>query len=128
MDLKNKKLVRTVQIVLGLFLVFTVLSGFFQFFPAPQFNETGAAFLAALFSTGYILTLMTIIFLITGLMFVFNKWSAFGTLLLAPITVNIVLFHIFLDFTGWYSAFILMILNIYLGVIYWSRYKPIFSK
>ena len=128
MNLRNRKLVRTVQIVLGLYLVFVAVSGFFQFLPPPQFNEAATAFFTALFNTGYLFYLMSLVFLVSGLMFIFNKWSAFGAVLLAPITVNIILFHLFLDFTGWWMALIFSILNIYLLVIHWPRYRMMFSK
>ena len=128
MNLRKRKLVRTVQIVFGLYLILTIIAGLFQLFPAPQFNEAGMAFLGALFNTGYMIYFMQIIFFISGSMFVFNKWSPFGAVLLAPITVNILLFHIFLEFTGFWSALIFSILNIYLLWVHWPRYKPMFAK
>ena len=128
MNLRNRKLVRTVQIILGLYLALIAVSGFFQLLPPPQLNEVATAFFGALFSTGYILPLISLIFLITGLMFIFNNWSAFGAVLLAPITVNILAFHIFLDFTGWWMALIFAILHVYLLAIHWPRYKPMFTK
>lgn len=128
MNLRNRKFVRTIQIILGLYLIFIVAAGIFQFLPPPQFNESGMAFLTAMFATGYLTYLMQIVFFLAGLMFVFNRWSAFGALLLVPITVNIVAFHIFLDFTGWWMALIFAILNVYLIAIHWPRYKMIFAK
>ena len=128
MNLKNRKLVRAVQIIFGLYLAFLGLIGYIVSLPAPSYNEAGMAFLGALFNTGYMFHLMSIIFVLSGLMFIFNRFSAFGAVLLAPISVNIALFHIFLDFTGWWMALIIIILNIYLGIIYWPRYKQMFSK
>ncbi len=126
MNLRNKKLVRTVQIILGLYLVFIPVSGFFQLFPAPQFNEAGAAFMAALFATGYMFYFMLVIFFISGLTFIFDRWSAFGAVLLAPITANILLFHIFLDFTGTWLALVFAILHAYILVIHWPKYGQMF--
>src|SRR3989344_1394543 len=128
MNLKNRKLVRAVQIIFGLYLAFLGLIGYIVSLPAPSYNEAGMAFLGALFNTGYMFHLMSIIFVLSGLMFIFNRFSAFGAVLLAPISVNISLFHIFLDFTGWWMALIIIILNIYLGIIHWPRYKQMFSK
>jgi putative oxidoreductase len=128
MNLRNRKLVRTVQIVLGLHLLFSVVSAYVQIFPVPEFSEAGGAFLGALFATGYILPLMQLVFVLSGLMFIFDKWSAFGVVLLAPITVNIILFHIFLDFSGFWIALVFTILNIYLLTIHWPRYKGMFGK
>ena len=128
MNLRNRKLVRTVQVILGLYLLFISISGFFQLLPPPPFNEAGTAFLTALFNTGYMFYFMSIVFLIVGFAFVFNKWSAFGAVLLAPITANIFFFHVFLDMTGWWMALIFVILHVYILAIHWSRYKPMFSK
>ena len=128
MNLRNRKLVRTVQVIMGLYLLFISISGFFQLLPPPPFNEAGSAFLGALFSTGYMFYFMSVIFLIVGVTFIFGKWSAFGAALLAPIIANILLFHIFLDLTGFWMALIFAILHFYLLSIHWPRYKPMFSK
>ncbi|MEK6844210.1 MAG: hypothetical protein AABX83_02170 [Nanoarchaeota archaeon] len=128
MNLRNRKLVRTIQVVFGLYLLFISVVGLFQLFPPPQLNEAAMAFMNALFNTGYMVYAMDIIFIIAGLTFVFNKWSAFGAVLLAPITVNILLFHAFLDMTGWWMVLIFVILHVYLLAVHWARYKPMFSK
>ena len=132
MGLRNRKLVRTVQILFGIYLIFFGVVGYIpallQSLPQPQYNEVALAFIAALFVTGYLTHLMAIIFVLSGLMFIFNKWSAFGAVLLAPITINILAFHIFLDFTAWWMALIFAALNLYLIIVHWPRYKPIFEK
>ncbi len=128
MNFRNKKLVRTLQIIFGLYLGFFGVIGYILTMPAPHYNEAGLAFLNALFATGFVNHLMSIAFIASGLMFIFNKWSAFGAIILAPITLNIILFHVFLDFTGWWMALIFAALNIYLLYVHWSQYKPMFSK
>lgn len=128
MGLRNRKVVRTIQIIFGLLLLFFVLNAFLMFLPAPNFNEAGTAFLGALFNTGYVIYIMQIVFILSAIMFIFDKWSAFGAVLLAPITLNILLFHVFLDITGWYVALVVIALNVYLGAIHWPRYKAMFSK
>ena len=127
MNLKNKRVFRVVQILFGLYLVFFGVIGYIVTPPAPQYNEAGMTFLTALFVTGYIFHLMSLIFVLSGLMFIFNKWSAFGAVLLAPITVNIVLFHLFLDFMGWWMALIPAVLNIYLLAVHRPRYRHMFD-
>ena len=127
MNLRNRKLVRTIQILFGLFLAFFGLIGYFVALPAPQYNEAALAFFIALFNTGYILHVISIIFVLSALMFIFDRYSAFGAVLLAPVTFNILLFHLFLDITGFHIALVLIILNIYLGWVHWPRYKLVFS-
>ncbi len=122
---------RTVQIIFGILLIYFPLSRllpFLQILPAPQSNEAAMAFFVALMATGYIFPILTGVFFIAGLMFIFNKWSAFGAVLLVPMTVNIMLFHIFLDFTGFWIALVFAVLNVYLLAIHWPRYKTMFAK
>jgi putative oxidoreductase len=128
MSLKNKKLVRTVQVILGLGLLFFGLNGFFQFAPPPTFNEAGSALLGALFATGYFFPIMAIIWILAGLMFLFNRYSALAALILLPISINILLFHIILDFSGATIGILVFILNIYMLYVHWDNYKPICGK
>lgn len=124
MSLRNKKLVRTVQIIFGLMLLLFGLNMFFQFMPALQFNEAGSSFIGALFSTGYIFPIMGIVWILAGLLFVFNKCSPFAAVLVFPITINLILFHMILDSTGWIFAFVILILNLELIFAHWNAYKP----
>lgn len=128
MILKNKVFIRVIQILFGIYLIFFGLISYFVQLEMPQYNELAMAFLGALFNSVYLFHLMSIIFVLSGLMFIFNKWSAFGAVLLAPVSVNILAFHIFLDPKNFGLALIPVILNLYLLVIHWNKYKPMFSK
>ncbi|MBI2448934.1 DoxX family protein [Candidatus Pacearchaeota archaeon] len=124
MSLKSKKVVRTLQVIFGLLNILFAANGFFQFMPGPQFNEDGMAFLTALFNTGYMFILISLLHLVAGVMFVFNKFSPLAAVLLAPFSLNILLFHLFLDFTGWYVAAVVIILNIYMLWVHKNAYTP----
>jgi len=128
MNFRNYKLVRTIQIIYGLALLFFGLNTFLQFGPAPQFNEAATAYLTALFNTGFILPIMAIVWIITGLLFIFNKASALAAVLIFPLSLNIMLFHIFLDFSGFFIALIVFVLNLYLLYVYLDKYKPMWNK
>ena len=127
MFLKSKKVIRTIQVIFGLILIFFALNAFFQFSSPPAFNEAATAFLTALFNTGYILPLMALAWLIAGILYIINRWSALATILIFPITVNILLFHLLLDSTGTLFALIFVILNIYFIIVPWQAYKPLFK-
>ena len=128
MFLKNRKVVRTVQIIFGLILVLFGLNIFFQFMPGPQFNEAGTAYLGALFSTGFIFPVMGIVFLASGIMYVVGKFSAFASVLLFPFSINIMLFHLIIDVTGILVGFTIFVLNVYFILIDLEKFKPLFSK
>ena len=118
---------KVIQWVFGLVLIFFGLNGFLQFMPSPEFNEVGSAFLGALFSTGYIFPLMSAVWIVIGILFLLNRWSAFGAVVIFPISLNLIFFHLFLDVTGILFGLIVFVLNIYLLWVYRNTYKPLFN-
>ncbi len=94
--------------------------------PIPEYPAKAKSFLIALGDTGYINYTIGVIFIIVGLMFVSGRYVALGALLLAPITVNIILFHIFLDIKSIPLALVVALLNIFIAYTEWYKYKPLF--
>jgi len=128
MSLRGRGFVRTIQIILGLALLVFGLNVFLQFMPAVEFSEAGGAFAGALFGTEYIFPIIGIVFLLTGLLFTLNKYSALSAILLFPVTLNIILFHIFLDVSTMLFGLIIFILNVYMIRIHWKSYNPMLKK
>ena len=91
------RLVVTVARVLFglLFLVFG-LNFFFHFLPMPPLSGPAAAFMGALFATGYMFPLIKVTEIVAGVLLISGRFVPLGLLLLAPILVNIAAFHIFL--------------------------------
>lgn len=117
------------RILLG--LIFTVfgLNGFLNFLPMPPMPEAAGAFAGALAATGYMFPLIKGIEVITGLMLLAGFQVPFALLLLAPIVVNILAFHVIL--TGVANsgmAIFIALLIAFLAKTYWSNYKGIFAK
>ncbi len=119
-----KKLTTIVRYVLGLALLFFGLNAFFQFMGPPEMAGPAGEFAAALFATGYMFPIVAIIEIIVGLMFIANKYVALGAVLLAPLSINFVLFHIFLDLPSILFALIIAVLNVYMIADNMSKYKP----
>lgn len=80
---------------LGLGFVFTVfgLNGFLGFLPQPEMPGEAGAFLGALAATGYMFPLIKGTEVVAGLLLLSNRYVPLALTLLAPITVNILLFH-----------------------------------
>lgn len=115
------------QAFLGLaFLVFG-LNKFIGFLPPPELTEQAGAFFGALASTGYMITLVALVEIATGALLLARKFSALALVLLAPLSVNIVLFHLVLDPAGGVPAYVLAGLNLYLLFEYLPKYKAMLS-
>ncbi len=122
------------RVVLGLLLVSPIL-GALGVFPPPTadlYNTPEAfAFIEMLMATGYITYIIAIVFAICLVLVIMNR-MALVALLLLPIVVNIVGFHLFLDgglFTsGAIMANVLLLLNAYFLWQNWGRYKVLWNK
>jgi len=122
------KLAKTFRILLALALIFFGLNGFFQFVTPPELSVRGMEFFGALVATGYMMPFINTIFLLVAAMLLFNRHVPFALVILAPITLNIVLFHIFLDFASGLFGYIVGIVNIYLMIVHADSYRSMFHK
>ena len=76
------------------------LNGLFHFFPIPAPAAESAYFMAALEKSGYVMPLTYGAEIIGGLMLLTSKTRFSGLLLLSPVTLNILLYDIFLNPSG----------------------------
>jgi glycerol-3-phosphate acyltransferase PlsY len=119
--------------VLSLLLVSPIL-GTLGIFPPPTrdlYNSDLAfAFINALMSSGYIMVIMAVCFLV-AIILLWTKRTAAAALLILPFTVNIVGFHLMLDgglFTaGAIMGNVLLILNVYFLWQHRTTYKQLLA-
>lgn len=125
----NSTFTKILRIILGLALLFFGMSKMinFSFMPTHIYTGDAALFIDSLSSSGYILKVVGIFEIFIGLLLLLNKWVPFALLLLAPITFNILLFHIFLDIPGIFPALLVIALNVILIYKSWKIYRPLFS-
>ena len=123
----NSKFTSIVRIVLGIILVLFGSNKFLHFIPLPPATGSAEDFMNSLGATGYIFPFVGILEVFIGSMLLLKKWVAFVLLLLAPISINIFLFHLFLDIPGISAALLVVILNGILIYKYWKQYNPIFA-
>jgi uncharacterized membrane protein YphA (DoxX/SURF4 family) len=115
------------QALLGLaFLVFG-LNKIFNFLPPPELSEQAGEFFGALIATGYMVKLIAITEIGTGILLLARRFSALALVLLAPLTLNIVLFHLILDPVGGVPGYVLGAIHVYLLFTYLPRYKSMLS-
>jgi uncharacterized membrane protein YphA (DoxX/SURF4 family) len=123
------RIVRVIaRILLG--LIFTVfgLNGFLHFLPMPPMSGPPADFFGALFHTGYMIRLIFADQVLGGVLLLIGLAVPFALLLLAPIVLNIFLFHLFLAPSGLPLASIVVILEVFLAWTYWELYAPLFAS
>ena len=122
----NSNFAKILRIILGLGLIIFGLNKFFGFMPIPVLPENAFSFMSSLQATGYVLPVVGFLEIVIGLMLLVNKAVPFALLLLAPISANILLFHLFLDLPGIAGAMVIAIINIILIYKSWKIYRPLF--
>lgn len=83
--------------------------------------------MSSLSATGYVLPIVGAFEIFIGMLLLLRKWVPFALLLLAPISLNVLLFHIFLNLSGILPAIITIAINTVLIYKYWKAYKPLFQ-
>lgn len=91
------KAITTARVALG--LVFTVfgLDYFLHYLPDPGASPRGGAFLEALWVTGYMFPLIKSLEIACGALLLAGRLVPLALALLAPIVLNIALYHLVLD-------------------------------
>ncbi len=124
----SNKLKLAARIVLGLIFVIFGLNGFLNFLPMPPPPPAGGAFLGALFNTGYMFPIIKGIEVVTGVALLLGILVPLSLILLAPIVVNIVLYHTIIDPSGAPLALTVLFLDLFLAWNYREAYAPLFRK
>ncbi len=101
----------------GVFLIFG-LNGFLHFMPMPPMPEQAGAFLGALAGTGYMFPLIKGTEVVAALLILSGRFLPLGLVLLAPVMVNILAFHLVLapGVEGIAMPLVLTAAGIYLAV------------
>jgi putative oxidoreductase len=122
-----KYAIHIARILLGLVFVVFGSNAFLHFIPVPPMQGDSGAFMGALIHSGYV-------YVIAGLqvagglcLLIGSRLVPLGLILLGPVIVNIMLYHIFLDPTGLPIACVISALALFLLWIYRYKFPAIFQ-
>jgi putative oxidoreductase len=122
------KPVTVARVLLGLMLIAFGADWFYHFLPfAGEVTPQGEAFLNALVETGYLFTLIKSIEVIAGVLLLTGFRPQLGAALVAPVAVNIALYHLLLDPNGALFAAPVVGLEAYLLWAYRDAFAPLFA-
>ena len=112
------------RILLGLVFFFFGLNGFLHFLPQPPMEGAVAQFTGGLFAGRYLFPLMAAAQTLAGAALLLRRFVPLALAVLAPIIVNIVGFHLFLQPAGLPIASLVAALEIYLAWSYRDAFRP----
>ena len=87
------------RLLLGLIFVVFGLNAFLQFIPMPPPTGLAGQFIGALFQSHY-LWVVAVLQIAGGALLLVNRYVALGLVLLGPVIVNILLYHLLLNPVG----------------------------
>ncbi len=125
----RKTAVTLVRVLFGLAFAVFGLDGFLHFMPQPTSPppEGAMAFGIALLKSGYMFPLIKGTELAAGLLLLTRRFAPLGLVLLAPVLVNIVAFHLFLAPEGLGIALVLVAVELGLAWAYRAAFRPLLS-
>ena len=88
--------VTIVRTLMGLLLLFVSISYLFNLMPQPELTGRVKKCMDGLIATSYFMPLLKVTELVCGLAFVSGRYVALATVVIAPIVVNIFMFHLLL--------------------------------
>lgn len=127
-----KKFALAFRLYLGLIYFVFGLNGFFQFVPPPKtpLPEGAMAFVSALMGTPYFFPVLKLTETTSGFLLLSGFAAPIALVVLAPITIHIFLFHLFL--TPGLEHIILPLsmvtAHVIAGASYWQLYRPLFRR
>lgn len=120
----NSKVEMILRILIGILLLVFGSNKFFHFIPMP--TPPPGSFMDALIQTGYMMPLIAVSEIIPGCLLLFNKWKGLALVWLAPISINILLFHVAFDLSSIGAGAVLAGLNGLLIYANWNTFKGLF--
>jgi uncharacterized membrane protein YphA (DoxX/SURF4 family) len=116
------------RLLMGLGFTVFGLNGFFHFMPEPkqQMSEGAQTLMAGFIKSGYMFPLVSGTQLLVGVLLLINRLVPLALILIMPVLVNILLFHLFLQ-PGIVPGAILMVLELYLAWCYRDYYRSVLT-
>ena len=119
------------RVLLGLIFLVFGLNFFLHFLnvPGPDPASKAGAFLGGLFASGYFFVFLKVLEILYGILLLAGLFTPLVLVLLFPISVNILLYHVLLTPApaSVAIAIVLFVLNVYLAWVYRSVYAPLFK-
>ena len=123
-----KILTLVARLLLGLVFVVFGLNAFLQFMPmGPMPTGLAGQFIGALAQSHY-LWVVAALQIFGGVLLLINRYVPLGLVVLGPIIVNILLYHLLLNFSGMVVAVVVTVLWFIVFYAYRQYFSGIFAQ
>jgi putative oxidoreductase len=116
-----------IRFLLGLLLLFASIVVLFNLVTPPPLEGKAKDFMIGVNAAGYLMPLIKVTELLCGLAFVSGYFVPLALVVIAPITINILLYHIFVAPEGLPVAIFMVLANIFLAYANREKFMPILA-
>lgn len=117
-----------VSVLFGLMFINSGLNKFFNYMPMPEnLPEPMMKAFGAFMEIGWLMPLIAVVEIIGGLLFMIPKYRALGALMILPVMVGILLFHIVQAPQGLLMGVVLMAVLIWAIAEDWGKFRGLVS-
>ena len=120
-----RNLVLVLRLVLGIMFLVYGLNGLLHFFNTAQPTGDALTWFGIMIGHHW-MNFVAVLQLVAGLLLVVGRFVPLALALLAPVIVNILLYHALLWPHGYIPALIVSALELILLVLYWRSFAPLF--
>jgi putative oxidoreductase len=117
-----------IRYLFGVAMTFFGISNLFQLLPQHEFPAEAGKLMVAFTESGYILQAVGLTQLLLGIALLLNRFIPLALLLFAPVVVNVLLFHLFLDVTSMPKALPVIGITIFLFIYHKSHFTSLLKS
>ena len=117
------------RILMGLMFFVFGLNGFLHFIPQPKdpMSEGAMALFTGFMKSGYMMPLIFGTQTLVGALLLINRFVPLALVLIAPVIVNIIAFHLFLSPATIAPGIVVLVLELYLAWAYRKAFQPMLA-
>ena len=119
--------VTIVRILMGIMFLFASIVVLFKLAPQPELKGSVKLFMQGMEASVYLLPFIKITELLCGLAFLIGRFVPLATVVIFPITLNILLYHAFLAPEGLPVAIAILLANLFLAYAYRKNYASMLA-
>ncbi|QEK52643.1 DoxX family protein [Pedobacter aquae] len=122
----KSKILFVLSLLFGLMFINAGLNKFFNYMPMPEdMPEAMVKLIAAYTTIVWLMPLVAVVEIIGGVLIIIPRFRALAAIMVLPITVGILLTHIFNEPSGLPIAIAFFAVNIWLLFEYREKYMPL---
>jgi uncharacterized membrane protein YphA (DoxX/SURF4 family) len=114
-----------IRLLMGLLFLFGSITFLFQLMPQPELTGNVKLFMDGMNATGFMMPLIKVTELLCGIAFVTGFFVPLASVVIAPVIINIFLFHTLVEPSGFPVGVFLVVANLVVAYSHREKFLPI---